>query len=71
MPFMSRSMHDGPSDAPRWLPARQKRRCAASSLFDDDTEEVYCEFVGTGKWLANIAPRKKAPSRREHAHWLS
>gem|GEM_PF-6455819 len=27
--------------------------------FDDEIDEVHCEYVGTGRWLANIAPRQR------------
>ncbi|WP_134685731.1 hypothetical protein [Brevibacillus migulae] len=56
MSFFPHPRSDGPTDHPRWLTSHYRM---SYLLEDDDHDEIHCDYIGTGKWLANIRPRKR------------
>jgi len=68
MPFFPHPRSEGITDRPRWLTSFYRNDYRMSLPFEDeDHDEIHCEYIGSGKWLANITPRrKKKPTRTAH-----
>ncbi len=66
MLFFPHPLQDGPIDRSRWFPNSSKNRLHPFiSIEDDDPDEIHCEYIGTGKWLANTSTRSTSLSTRK------
>jgi len=60
MPFFPHLCSERITDRPRWLTSLYRNDYRMSfPLEDDDHDEIHCEHIGSGKWLANITPRRR------------